>query len=106
MSEPKVTQITEDITFRGEIQFQDQLLIEGKVEGQITSHGKAEITASAEVKADIEVRDLLLKGTLQGNIKASDSFIIASTGKLQGDVSCKSIQIEKGGRHNGSTIMK
>ena len=106
MAESKVTEISHDISFEGEIQFQDQLIIHGKVEGQITSHGKAEISNDAEVKADLEVRDLLLKGKLQGNVNASDSMVISSSGKFQGDVICKSIQIEKGGKHNGTTMMK
>ena len=88
-----------------QVEFDDKLLIDGKLEGKIRTQGRIEVTSHAQVKADIEVKDISVSGQLQGNLVASNSVHITGQGKHQGDISCKTLQIDRGGVHNGTTVM-
>lgn len=98
------SEFTEDIIFRGEIQFEGRLDIRGKVEGKIISEGALNINNSGLVKGDIRVRQVSVKGEVRGNL-TSDLVTIMNSGKIFGDIECKQLQVDRGGIHNGVSIM-
>lgn len=100
-----LTQVSEDILFRGEIRYKGSLEVNGVVQGKIVSDELLTIGPTGKVKADIAVRQLHIKGELTGNI-AGDLVTISGSGKLYGDIACKQLQIERGGIHNGTTVME
>ncbi|MCB1145936.1 MAG: polymer-forming cytoskeletal protein [Leptospiraceae bacterium] len=100
------TLISDDIEFKGEVQFDNTLLIKGNFEGVLRGSGKVEVSSGGSVKGDFYVRQIELHGKIQGNIHSADSVSISSGGILSGDIECREIQIDRGARHNGATIMK
>ena len=100
------THITSDIEFKGEVQFEDELIIDGKVDGNIRSNGSVVIKSGAKVRADLEVKSVEIEGALQGNVIVTDLIKLSSSANLVGDVNCKFIEIERGAKHNGITVMK
>ena len=98
------TTISEDIVFRGEIQYEGHLDIRGEVEGRLLSQDILEVNSGGKVNADIRVKQVHIKGNIEGNIKA-DSVHIFSSGNLHGDMDCRQLQVDRGGVHNGVTIM-
>ena len=100
----EVTQIAEDIHFRGNIKYEGSLHVDGKVDGKIESVGLLQINPGGEVKADIHVRQVTIKGSLQGNV-SGELVSLGSNGKVYGDIECKQLQVERGGIHNGGTLM-
>lgn len=100
------TVVSEDIVFRGEISYDNHLVIEGQVEGSIRSSGRLDISASGRVIGDIFVKQVSIEGFLQGNIKEADSVLIHKSGNLNGDLETRELQIERGGKHTGLTLMK
>ena len=101
----ELTRITGDIVFRGEISFDGKLDVEGQVFGRIESEGNIQLHESGFIKGDIFVKNAVVKGKIQGNL-TSDSLTIHSGGNVHGDIECRQLQIEKGGVHNGVSIMK
>jgi len=101
----ETTHIAEDIVFRGELNFEDKLVVDGSIEGKVKTPGHIEVKSGGTIKGDVQTGDIIVKGQVQGNIDAN-LIQIASTGKIHGDLSCAQIQIDKGGQHNGVTIMK
>ncbi len=99
------TNISSDIVFRGEVRYEGTLEIDGKVNGKIYSNELLTIGPSGQVKADIAVRQIHIKGEVTGNI-SGDLVTISGSGKLHGDIECKQLQIERGGIHNGTTVME
>lgn len=77
----------------GDLFFETSLKIRGKFKGLITTSGLLVIDNGAEVIADIKAKNVLLKGTLHGNIIASDRIEIESTGKLYGDIKTFKLKI-------------
>ena len=98
------TTISEDIIFRGEIQYEGSLDIRGQVEGRLLSSDILEVNTGGKVNGDIRVNQVQVKGNIDGNIKAG-SVHIFSSGKLYGDIDCGQLQVDRGGVHNGVTIM-
>lgn len=100
------TTISEDMFFRGEIQFEDNLVIEGQMEGVIKSHGKIYLFPQAQVKADLYVHQVFVEGRLQGNIHGAEFVSLRKTGQILGDIETKELEVERGARHTGRTLMK
>lgn len=100
----ETTEITDDIIFRGEIHYEGRLEISGKVEGKIVSEGALSVNAGGYFKGDIRVRQVTIKGEINGNIKC-DLVTVLNSGKIFGDIHCKQMQFDRGGIHNGVTLM-
>ena len=98
------TTISADIVFRGELRYEGRLDVHGQVDGRIQSSDVLDVGQSGKIKAEIQVKQVNLKGDVDGNVK-TDSLHIFSGGKLYGDIDCSQLQIDRGGMHNGVTIM-
>ena len=103
--ELKETTISADIEFKGEIKFGAALNVEGSIEGNVDSKGKINIMQNANVKADLTVASIFLKGSLQGNINQAKFVHIFATGKLRGDIHSKEVQIDRKAHVNGVVTM-
>lgn len=102
----EATHISSDIEFKGEVQLEDKLVIDGKVDGNILSNGSVIIKSGAKVRADLRVKNVEIEGALQGNVIAKELTRLASSANMIGDINCKLIEIERGANHNGITVMK
>jgi cytoskeletal protein CcmA (bactofilin family) len=99
-----VTRISRDIIFRGEVRYEGSLEIEGVLEGKIISKEMLLIASGAKVKADLNIRQVSIKGEITGNVKA-ELVTISSGGKIFGDIECTQVQIDRGGVFNGTLVM-
>jgi len=85
-----------DTEFSGDLSFTKSLQINGQFEGEITSGGFLVIGEGAEVKANIKVNTLILKGTVYGNIEATSRLEIHENGKQYGNIRTAKLQIADG----------
>lgn len=105
MSKDIDTILGEDIVFRGKLQFNKGLQINGKFKGQISTGGTLIIGQSARVEADIEAGSLQVLGKLEGNIVAQKRVDLLKSGSLRGDIHTPDLNIESGSRFSGNCIM-
>jgi cytoskeletal protein CcmA (bactofilin family) len=88
---------------KGEITGSDDLLIEGTVEGLIhLDERKLTIGANAKVTADLIAREVVIYGSVKGNLRARDRIEIKKDGSVIGDLSTSRIMIEDGAYFKGS----
>lgn len=99
------TVLGEDITFRGKLQFKQNLQINGKFKGSIQTGGHLIIGAGAQVEADIEAGEVTVDGQLQGNVTAVDNIDLRKDARLRGDLRTPNLQIASGSRFSGNCIM-
>lgn len=85
-----------DVAVRGTLKFTDDLLIDGIVEGEISSQGVLTIGENANVTAEIRTSSLIIHGKLHGNVFVNDRVELKSTAELIGDIKAASIAIEAG----------
>lgn len=97
--------IGKGITIRGSLSGGGDLVIEGRVEGQIALKNHLTIESSGKVQADIRADELTINGEAAGNIDASSRVAINSSAKVNGDVKAPRVVIEDGAVFNGSIEM-
>jgi len=88
---------------KGEISGNEDLLIDGSVEGLITlDERKLTVGPSAKVTADIIAREIVVFGNVKGNLRAKDRIEIKKDGSVNGDLTTSRIMIEDGAYFKGS----
>ncbi len=101
------TRLGSTMTFTGELEGHEDLLVEGRVTGKITlPSGTLTVAKGARVEAEITVRGLVLHGELVGNVTAAERVQVAETGQMTGDVTTPRISILNGARFKGGIRME
>jgi len=88
---------------KGEISGNEDLVVDGSVEGLIQlDERKLTVGATAKVTADIIAREVVVYGTVKGNLRAKDRIEIKKDGSVNGDLTTARIMIEDGAYFKGS----
>src|SRR5215813_12447428 len=88
---------------KGEITGNEDLLIDGSVEGLVQlDERKLTVGATAKLTADIIAREVVVYGTVKGNLRAKDRIEIKKDGSVNGDLTTARIMIEDGAYFKGS----
>jgi cytoskeletal protein CcmA (bactofilin family) len=92
------------LTFRGgELSSDEDLIIEGTVEGKIAHHDHhLTIGKQGRVKADIKARLITVYGTVEGDLQGDEGVQIAATAHVTGNVVAPRVSLENGARFEGS----
>ncbi len=90
---------------RGEAEVTGSIRIDGRYEGNIRSDWVV-IGEKGYMKGDIFATGVIVGGTVEGNIVASESLEIKSKGSVLGDVQTKKLTIIEGGIFQGRSVMK
>ena len=91
------------IQVKGQISGDEDLHVDGKVEGPITLGGhRLTVGASAEVASEIVAREVVVQGKVHGDLRARDRIEIKKNGHVTGDLTTARIQIEDGAYFKGS----
>jgi cytoskeletal protein CcmA (bactofilin family) len=97
--------IGKGITIRGNISGGSDLVVEGRIEGQIALKNHLTIESTGYVQADIRAEELTVNGEASGNIDASGRVAINASAKVAGDVKAPRVVIEDGAVFNGTIEM-
>ena len=87
----------------GDLFTKGSLRIDGKVKGVIKAEGDLYIGESGILHTKIEARNVIVAGTVNGNIMATEKIEILPSGKLTGDIQTKIIKIEEGASFTGES---
>jgi cytoskeletal protein CcmA (bactofilin family) len=91
--------------FKGTVQSDGGLRIDGVFEGAIQIAGNLIIGESGKVIADVTAQNVSVAGALKGTVKAAGRLEILSSGRVWGDISVASFLIDEGGFFRGQSIM-
>src|SRR3954454_21967662 len=95
--------LSSDVEIKGSIKFQKELLIDGKVEGEINSEGVLTIGENADIRGEIKTKSIIVFGKVQGNITVSERCELKSKCTLQGDLKAARLVIEEGATFIGKS---
>lgn len=88
---------------KGEISGNEDLHVDGSIEGLIQLEDrKFTVGASAKVTADVVAREVVVYGSVKGNLRARDRIEIKKDGSVVGDLTTARIMIEDGAYFKGS----
>lgn len=99
------TVITRTSTVTGTIRTDGDIRIYGSFEGDIETAGAVTIGRAARVSAQISAKDVIVIGTLAGNIHAMGRVEILAGGRVLGDIASVALRIEDGGLFSGRSIV-
>lgn len=100
------TIIGEETFFKGSLQAGGTVRIDGKFEGDISSTGDIIIGETGLVTAQIQAKNAMIAGTLQGNAVVMEKLELLSTAKLYGDIEATVLSIGEGAVFKGACTMK
>jgi cytoskeletal protein CcmA (bactofilin family) len=106
---PTVGPITEhatigpSIVIKGELSGQEALFVDGTVEGSIHfPDPRVTIGRRSKVRADIKAHDIVVMGSVNGNIQCSDLLDVRAESTIQGEIVTRRIRIDDGAVLKGS----
>jgi cytoskeletal protein CcmA (bactofilin family) len=90
---------------KGEITGDEDVLIEGKVEGQVRISRDVRVGPTGSVKATIEAQSVVVSGEVIGDCSATSRVEIQASGKLTGNIRAPKIVIAEGAMFKGNSDM-
>ena len=92
-------------TFKGELEFEDTMRIDGRFHGKIVSKNELIVGESATIEGDVLVGRVAISGTVIGKIVASQRVEIHRNGKVYSDIDTPALIIEEGAIFQGNCVM-
>ena len=101
-----VATIGPSIVIKGDLSGEEDLVIQGNVEGTINlKQNNLTIGQDGRVNANIHAHTITVEGTLKGDVVGEDKVIIKKTGNVNGNVTAPRVSLEDGAKFKGSMDM-
>ncbi len=88
--------------FKGDLSADEDLLIQGRVEGSITHTQRLTIGPQGTVKANIRAQLIIVEGTVDGDLQAEKSVFVKETARVCGNIFAPTVSIMEGASFSGS----
>jgi cytoskeletal protein CcmA (bactofilin family) len=99
----EVATIGKSVVVKGELSGSEDLVVDGEVEGSIALRGQSlTIGPNGRVRANVEARNVILHGRVDGDIHASERVELRKSASLSGDITTARISIEDGAFFKGT----
>jgi cytoskeletal protein CcmA (bactofilin family) len=105
-SAPRASVLGPTLKFRGELSAQEDLIIQGSVEGSITHTQSLTVGTDGTMKGDIRARVIVVDGKVEGDLYATESVNIRATAKVKGNVFAPRVGIVEGAFFQGQVEMQ
>ena len=95
------------IRIRGDVTGDENLIIQGEVDGTINVVGhNVTISKTGKVKANINAKQIIVEGVLSGDMAGEEKVIIRQTGNVHGNIIAPRVTLEDGAMFKGSIEME
>lgn len=95
--------IGKTVLIKGQVMSREDLTIDGEVEGSVElQENRLTIGPHGKLQAGVKAREVIVLGTVQGNVETSDKIEIRKDARLVGDLKTARIVIEDGAYFKGS----
>ena len=93
-----------DVSIKGTIRFESELIFDGKIDGEIISDGgNLTLGKNANVQGEVKTKSVVVHGTVTGNIVVSERCELKASSQLTGDLTAQRITIEEGATFVGKS---
>ncbi len=93
------------LSFKGELRAEEDLLIQGKVEGSIKHTSNLTIGEQGKIKADVKAEFIAVEGKVTGDLKGTKSIVIKDTADVDGNIYSPTVSLHEGATFNGKIDM-
>jgi len=102
----EVTVVGQGARLEGTIVSAGSLRIDGQVKGQVNADGDVMLSPQSQVEADIKAENVIIAGRFKGNIVVKGKAELARGGRIDGNITSKSLVIQEGGVFCGQSNME
>lgn len=88
--------LSTDVEIKGTVKFTNDLVVDGKIEGEINSDGNLTVGENARLRAEIKTATIVVYGKVHGNLTATDRVELKASSEVVGDIKAKTLSIEAG----------
>lgn len=103
---PRASVLGPTLRFKGELSAQEDLIVQGSVEGSITHTQSLTVGTDGTMKGDIRARVIVVDGKVEGDLYATESVSIRATAKVKGNVFAPRVGITEGAFFQGQVEMQ
>jgi cytoskeletal protein CcmA (bactofilin family) len=103
--EARTSVIGPKVKIQGELSADEDVVIEGRVEGEISVTQSLKIGSGAQVNAEVKAQSVVIAGRVVGNVTATDRVELLASGTLEGNIRAPKIVIAEGAQFRGSVDM-
>jgi cytoskeletal protein CcmA (bactofilin family) len=93
------------VVIRGEVVAEEDLLVRGRIEGFIDHSATVTVHAEGTVAAEVKAQEVLVEGTVDGNVYGTRRVKIAESGKVNGNVYAPRVGVLEGASFKGAIDM-
>ena len=98
--------IGRSITIRGDVTGDEDLLIQGRIEGSVDlEQNSVTVGPEGHVKASLRGRVVTVEGVVEGNLTAMERVVLRSSARVQGDITAPRVVLEDGATFRGGVDM-
>jgi len=97
--------LSSDVEIKGSLKFSNDLIIDGKIDGEVSSDGSLTVGENAIVKGEIKTKSVTIFGKVQANVTVAERCQLKTNAVLEGDVSAGTLAIEEGATFMGSSAV-
>jgi cytoskeletal protein CcmA (bactofilin family) len=101
----RVSVLGPTLYFKGDLTAEEDLLIQGRVEGSITHTQRLTVGAQGTVKANIRAQLIIVEGTVEGDLQAEKAIFIKESAKVIGNIYAPVVSILEGASFSGNIDM-
>jgi cytoskeletal protein CcmA (bactofilin family) len=101
----EVTIVGAGARLEGNVVSAGNLRIDGQIKGQINADGDVTLSPQSQVEADIRAQNVSVAGRFKGNVIVKSKAHLARGGRIDGNITSKTLVIEEGGIFHGQSIM-
>jgi len=95
--------LASDVEISGTLKFDNELIFDGKLDGEIISEGVLTLGKNAQIKGEVKTKAVTVHGTVNGNISVSERCELKASSQLNGDLKAMRIIIEEGATFIGKS---
>lgn len=104
-NETSLSIVSPGTTIFGDVDCDGVLKVEGRIEGSVRRARQVMLAKDGRIQGDVTAHEVVVGGSIDGNVTVSDRLELQTTAKLTGEISAKSIIVMEGARINGGVKM-
>ena len=93
------------LKFKGELTANEDLVIQGRINGSINHTSNLTIGKEGKLKADVKAEHITIEGQVDGDLEGKASVIVKDTANVSGNIYAPTVTLHEGSKFNGRIDM-